>query len=255
VLASTREGTRDTFGSVQQKLYVLDTANNKLTAVDTALRFTVFDCSGDTVIYKAVYRDAGGNTVQKLASYDTSRSTHAQLGAAITFNAVRVRLNSVVYLHGNGELRTVAIGGGTEKTLGTEVKKLAQVSANVFVYQIADGTWRQYDVNANQVSPANSPVTPDRAFLASTSADNQTFLVLDRVDGQPTLIAKAVGNGHEVKLAAARDLTAPIRWVGSIAVYRVGSADYAISASGGEPKKISDVSATQQTTTTFLTFN
>jgi hypothetical protein len=254
-LASTREATRDTFGSVQQKMYIVDLATNKLTPLDTALRFDIVDWSGDSVVYTAAFRNSGGAVVERLASIDATKAQHMALATDPDFLAVRVRLASVVYLRADKELRTIKVAGGTEKTLGTGVQKLTQSDANKFAYQIADKSWRQYDVNADQVTTIATPSAQNRSFLASTSADNQTLLVVEPVDGTLTLIAKAVGNGAETKLFANAELTGPVRWVGNVAVYRAGSADYAIGSGGGTAKKITDVTQTQTASDDYFDFN
>ena len=254
-LASTREATRDTFGTVQQKLYIIDLATNKLTAVDTARQFDFADWSGDNVVYTARYREAGGANVQRVASADAARQKHTTHASDATLKVVRVRLGSVVYLKADNELRTAKIAGGTEKSLGTGVQKLTQIEADKFAYQIADASWRQYDVNADQVSTIPTPNALNRAFLANASGDGQTLLVVEVIDGKPTLIAKAVGNGQEKQLYAGQDLRGPVRWVGNVAVYRAGEADYAVGAIGGAPKKITDVTATQTTQNDYFDFN
>ena len=255
VLASTREAARDSFGSVQQKAYIVDFAGNKLTAVDTGLLFNFADWSGDTLVYTVRQRSAGGTVTERLASVNAANSKRADLANDADFGEVRLRLNSVVYLTESHELRTVKMTGGTEKSLGTAIKKLTQPEPNHFAYQIADGSWRQYDVNADQVTTVATPAAQDRAFLASASGDGQTLLALEMIDGKPALIAKAVGNGKEIKLAADAGLIGPIRWVGTVAVYRVGTADYAVGAMGGAAKKITDVSATLHADNDYFTFN
>jgi len=254
-LASTREATRDTFGTVQQKLYVVDLSNNKLTAVDTALQFDFADWSGDSVVYTARYREAGGARVQRVASADAAAQKATTHATDTTLKVVRVRLGNVVYLRADDELRTFKLGGGSEKSLGTGVKILTQTDADKFAYQIADKSWRQYDVNADQVSTVPTPTALNRAFLASTSSDGQALLVVEVIDGKPTLIAKAVGNGQEKQLYVGADLRGPIRWIGTVAVYRAGEADYAVGASGGTPKKITDVTATQTSQDDYFDFN
>lgn len=242
VLGSTREATRDSFGSVQQKLYVVDVATKRLTAVDTALRFELIDWSGNTLVYKASFRTGSGAMVQRLASVEvTPQVRQKSLTADSTYTAARVCLNSVVYLRADGELRTISLTGGTEKSLGTNVQQVTQSNATTFVYQIAGG-WHSYDVNASQVQTAQTPGSTNRAFLANRSRDGQNYLVADTIDGIPTIFAKAVGNGQEVKLFSGQGITAPIGWVGNVVVYRVGSADFAVSPRGGAPKKITDVS-------------
>ncbi len=239
ILGSTREATRDNFGTVQQKLFVVDLATKKLTAVDTALRFDLVDWSGSSLVYVASLRGGDGQMVQRLGSVDTAQMKQITIGADTTYKTVRVCLKSVVYVRADGELRTVPVAGGTEKSLGAGVKQLTQTNATTFAYQI-DG-WHSYDVNANQVANAQTPTSTNRAFLAMHSADGQNQLVADVVDGMPTLITKAVGNGQEVKLFAGNNITAPIRWIGNVAMYRVGSTDYVVSPRGGQPQKITDV--------------
>ena len=255
VLGSTREVTRDTFGNVQQKLYLIDLASNKLTPLDTALRFRVADWVGDTVVYTAELRGSGGSVQARLGSVDAPAAKQTNLATSSSFTVVRVRLNSAVYLLGDGELRTVNVKGGTEKSLGTGISNLTQTDANHVAFQTADSSWHQYDVNADQLTNATTPTTIARAFMAATSADGQTQLVLDLVDGKPTLIAKNVGSGKETTLYTGADVGTPIRWVGNVAVYRAGSADFAVSPAGGTPKKITEVSPSIAANHDYFTFN
>lgn len=253
VLASTREATRDTFGSVQQKAYVIDFANNKMTAVDAAMQFDFADWSGDTLVYTARVHNGDGEVVHRLASVQADGAKQTTIATESSFRVVRVRLGSAVYITGGGELRAAKVSGGPEKSLGTQILVFTQPEPNAFAYQIADKTWRQYDVNADQVSTVATPNAVDRAFLASTSADGQMLLAVEPVDGKQTLIAKAVGNGQESKLFTG-DFGGPVRWIGNIATYRVGATDYAVAA-GGVPKKITDVSATQKASDDHFDFN
>jgi hypothetical protein len=254
VLASTREATRDTFGSVQQKLYVIDFANGKMTAADAAMQFDFADWSGDTLVYTARVHNGSGGVVQRLASISAENAKQVTLATESSFKMVRVRLTGAIYITGGGELRTAKVGGGAEKSLGTQLLAFTQTEPNKFAYQIADKTWRQYDVNADQVSTVTTPSAINRAFMASTSADGQTLLAVEPIDGKQTLVAKAVGNGQETKLFAG-EFSGPVRWIGNIAVYRSGGADYAVHASGGTPKKITDVSATQNSSDDYFDFN
>jgi hypothetical protein len=253
VLASTREATRDTFGSVQQKVYVIDFATSKMTAVDAAMQFDFVDWSGDTLVYIARVHNGGGEVVHRVASVQAGSAKQTTVATESSFRVVRVRLNSAVYITGGGELRTVKVSGGPEKSLGTQILAFTQPEPNAFAYQIADKTWRQYDVNADQVSTVATPNAVDRAFLASTSADGQTLLAVEPIDGKQTLIAKAVGNGQESKLFTG-DFGGPARWIGNIATYRAGATDYAVAA-GATPKKIIDVSATQKASDDYFDFN
>lgn len=254
VLASTRDSTHDSFGSLQQKLYVVDTATGKLTAMDVGLQFTIVDWQGDTVVYQVTQHNSNGATVTKLASLNITTGVLTNVATAGSIQVSRIALNSVLYLTDTNELHVVPIKGGTDKTLGTNVTKLTQTDAMTFAY-LSGSTWGQYNVNTSQVSATSVPASTTRAFVAANSADGQTQLVVDSIDGTPTLFAKAVAGGQETKLVGDANLTAPMHWVGNVAVYRVGTADYAIGASGGTAKKIIDVSPTLQTNHDYFTFN
>lgn len=244
VLASTREATKDKVGSLQQKLYIVDIASGKLTAVDTALTFKLADWSGDNLVYTATERGSGNTLTSRLASIDAASAKQTALAGASGFKIVRLSVGSVVYITTDNELRTVRVHGGGDKSLGTGVQQLAQTGAEVFAYKTADATWHQYNVNTDQLTAANTPTTTTRAFLASPSADGQTQLVIDTLDGTLALIAKKVGSGQETTLATGAGLSGPIHWVGNVAVFRNGSADFVIAPTGGAPRKITDISVT-----------
>lgn len=255
VLASTRDGTRDNFNSIQQRLYLVDLTTNTLTPLDTALRFQFADWSGDTLVYTADVHDGSGATVQRLASLDAPRAQLANLASASVFSVVRLSLGNAVYLTGTKDLKTIKVKGGIEKTLGTNVQQLTQTDTAVFAFQLGDSSWHQYNANADQVAGAATPSSTNRAFLGYTSADGQTELVVDIVDGKPTLIAKKVAGGHESELFTDANLHGPIRWAGNTAVYSVGSADYAISPDGGSAHKITDITAAQTSNNDYFNLN
>jgi hypothetical protein len=256
VLATTRDAAKDGFGSLQQKLYIVDLATNKLTAVDTALRFKLADWSGDTLVYATSEHSAGSAaTIGRVASIDAAAAKQTTLASAGGITVARVSLGSAVYLTDTNELRAVKIKGGGDKSLGTGVSQLVQTDADRYAYQTADHNWHQYNANADQVTTATTPTSLSRVFLANPSADGQTQLVVDTVDGNLALIAKKVAGGQETKLFAGAGLSGPIRWVGNVAVYRVGSADYVVSPGGGQPKKITDVSLTVPNSNDYFGLN
>lgn len=254
-LASTREGKKDSSGQLLQKLYLVNLANNQLTGLDEGRWFDFIDWSGDTLVYTTA---ASATSAQRLSSVDLATSTKVDLGSAATYGTARVSLSSVIYQvnHGSGEsaatnnpeLRAVPVKGGTEKNIGNKVDVVTQTAFDKVAYQTSDKAWHQYSVNTGQVTNIAAPTSLTRAYLNSTSPDGQTRLLVDRIDGKNTLIAENVASGQEKQLYAAAGLQGPVRWVGNVIVFRVvdstQSADYAISASGGQPKKITDVTDT-----------
>lgn len=254
-LASTREGKKDSGGQLLQKLYVVNLSTNQLTALDEGRWFDFIDWSGDTLAYTTA---ASTTAPQRLSSVDLTNGKKTDLGSAATYGVARVSLGNVVYqLHhasgdssvgNNPELRVVAVKGGAEKTIGVKVDVLTQTDFDKFAYQTSDKAWHQYDVNTAQVTNISAPTSVGRAYLSTVSPDGQTRLLIDRIDGKNTLIAESVANGQEKQLYGAAGLQGPIRWVGGVITFRVvdslQSADYVLSPSGGQPKKITDVTDT-----------
>jgi hypothetical protein len=139
----------------------------------------------------------------------------------------------------------VPIRGGTEKSLGYHVQQLSQTDEANFVFQIGDGTWHGYNVNTSQSAVASAPADLRRAILATVSGDGQNRLVVTTVDGKPAIRVRSVATGEEKLLYSAAGIRGPIHFVGDTVVFRMAdgnqTADFAVSLSGGAPKKISDV--------------
>jgi hypothetical protein len=253
VLASTRNGIHDSQGNALQQLFVVDLSNKNMTSVDQGQWFNFVDWQGDTLVYTV----SAGPGTQRLASVNATAATHTNLATAATFGIVRVALNAVIYQRNatagdatasqNPELRTVAIKGGTEKSLGYNVQQVSQLDPQTVAFQISDGTWRNYNVNTLQIKTAAAPPSATRAYLATASPDGQTRVALDTIDGKPVIIARDVGSGQEKQLYTTSGITGPLRVLDGQVVFRVAdgtqTADYVLPLSGGAPKKMTDVTA------------
>lgn len=250
MLASTRDGKRDAQGTLLQQLYIVDLSNKKLSAVDQGHWFNFVDWAGDTLVYTVGERKAGSATItQRLTATDATTAKRTDISNADGFIAARVAVGSVFYLV-NGEptspeLRITPIKGGTEKKLGAKVQQISQIDFDRFSFQLGDGSWQEYNVNTSQIKTGSAPDSPNRAMLASASQDGQNRLIVGRADGKPALIIKNVANGQEKTIYSAAGIRGPIRLINDTIVFRMGegaaAADYIVSAKGGAPKKITDV--------------
>jgi hypothetical protein len=250
MLASTRDGKRDAQGTLLQQLFIVDLSNKKLSAVDQGHWFNFVDWSGDTLVYTVGERKAGSATIsQRLTATDATNAKRTDISDADGFSAARVAVGSVFYLV-NGEasspeLRITPIKGGTERKLGAKVQQISQVDFDRFSFQLGDGTWQEYNVNTSQIKIGSAPSDPSRAMLASASQDGQNRLVIGRVDGKLALVIKNVANGQEKPVYSAAGIRGPLRLINDVVVFRMGegaaTADYVVSAKGGAPKKITDV--------------
>lgn len=253
VLASTRDGKKDAQNVLLQQVYVVDLATKKLTSVDSGQWVNFVDWLGDSLVYTVGERKEGsGSVTQRLSAVNVATGKQTSLSSASSFGAIRAAVDSVVYQvnYASGEpdaasktpeLRVVPVKGGSEKNLGYQVQQIAQTDPEKIAYRKADGAWGEYNINNSQNKNASAPANPDRAFVASTSSDGQHRLVVGSSDGKVTLIDRSVASGQEKTLYSGADITGPVRFVGNTIVFRQGSADYALSLLGGQPKKITNV--------------
>ncbi len=252
VLASTRDGKHDAGGNLVQKLYTVKMADGTLSAQDEGLWFNFADWANNTLVYTTSSK-AGE---QRLASLDASGNKKTDLGTAADYSHVRVSLNSAVYIlnnpagsenaANNPELRVVPVAGGVEKNIGNKVADVTQTTYDRVAYRTPDNAWHQYDLNAATLSGSITPTSTGRIFLSSTSADGQTRLFIDKVNGVSTVFTQSVATSKETKLYGTAGLAGPLRWAGNLAVFRADSAqtaDYVQQISSTEPKKIGDITA------------
>lgn len=250
LLASTREGKRDSANKLVQKLYILNLSDSKLTAVDEGAWFDFADWAGDTLVYTT----ATDTAVQRLASVNVVTGQKIDIGMAASYGVVLVSLNSVVYQlnheassgsDNDPELRTASVTGGENKNIGNKVKTVSQSDTDKINYQTADNAWHEYNVNTGAVGNISAPASSTRAFLAATSPDGQWRLFIDKVDGKNAIYTKNVADGKEKLVYSATGLSGPVYWVHNMIIFRISDAlqttDYVLPIGGGVAKKIADV--------------
>lgn len=258
VVASTRDGSHDLEGNLLQKLYVINLTTKKMVTVDSGQWFNFVDWSGDRLVYTlGEHLPKSSVSTQRLASVDVTSAQRKDLSAGARFDTVRVSLGNVVYSYGfavgdsgyatGPEFRVVPARGGTEKNLGFSLKQLTQTDVEQFAYQTGSGAWHIYNANTGEVKNSAPPTSVNRAYLSSPSADGQNRLIVDKIDGQTTILVKSVATNQERKLYSSAAIRGPVHWVGNTIVFRMSdnnqTADYALSLAGGQPKKITDVSS------------
>lgn len=266
VLSSSREGTVDAKNNTMQGVYVVDLSTKQMTRVDTGVYVNFADWSGNTLVYTANVYDQGSNAIRTtLRSVDTVQHRVFNFETADTITADTVAFNRVVYhkyTYSGAEsadspvLREATINGDAQKTLGDNAgasEGYIQLDFDRIAFRTdQDQAWHEYNLNADQLKTISQPVADNKTqqFLSTASIDGSKRLVIDRIDGKFTLYMKE-GSGARKQLYAAGGLGGPIRWIGDVVVFRIvdgqQTADYAVSINGGEPKKITDVTATAST--------
>lgn len=249
MLASTREGVRDSSGQLVQKLYTLNLTSGALKEVDRAPSFRFIDFAGSRFAYIK-----NQSNVQNLMTVDITNGAKNEIAPAGSFGEARVSVDKLLFtlydaagssgVQNDPELHVAPVGGGSEKNIGEKVSNLTQVSWEVFVYQSADGKWHEYNTNTDQVANAAAPAIADNNYLNSTSGNGQFRLFVTN-PSQPIVNLQSVANGEQKALSGANGMQAPLYWANNTIIFRVitggKAADYALSPNGGEPRKVVDV--------------
>ncbi len=261
VLASTRDGVRNDKNILLHRIYVIDLEKKQMTRVDEASSFEFADWSDGTLVYST--SNAEGSSSAKLRTVEVSSKKLTDIASSYGFGRKIVSLNQVVFTQfdqsDSGEVkaqvRRADLKNGNVKDLHQNVSAYNVVQSDfdrVAFQTLTDQKWHEFNFNTGQLKDTAQPTEQNtQTFLSTANTDNTKRLLIDRIDGKFTLITKTTADGAEKQLYGTGGLGGPVRWIGDVIVFRVvtdrETADYAISINGGEPKKISDVTATAST--------
>jgi hypothetical protein len=263
LLASTRDGAKDQQNNLLQRLYLVDLDKKQLKKIDEAHYFAFADWTGSRLVYQkqqtANVNDS--NKTVSLRAVDVTTSVIQDIAEAADFGRVTVAFNQVAYAHiiqtdadtnaYTTSFKRFDMQNSTNKDLGDDITNtIVQPNYDTVVFQLrANQRWQEYNFNTGQLKDTSQPTAAaTQVVLGSPSPDDKKRILVDRIDGQFTIIIKTTADGAQKQLYGTGGLGGPIRWIqNEVLVFRVSNeqetADYAISAKGGEPKKIADVTA------------
>jgi hypothetical protein len=266
VLSSARDGERNAKRDLLQRVYVVDLASKQITPVDEAVAVDFADWSEETLVYTTRNYEASDNTYNTvLRSVDAADKRVYNFESSGGIYVSTVAFDKVIYqkyiYDGNDQqlspiLRVANTNGMSIKTLGNQVlfNSYSQMDFDRIVFKTEqDQAWHEYNLNTDNLKTVSQPSNGSSAqqYLSTAKSDSSKRLMIDRIDGKYALIVKDTSTGESKTLYSAGGLGGPIRWVGDVIVYRVATsqetADYGVSINGGDPKKITDVTATAST--------
>ncbi len=269
VMTSTREGRRDSSGNVVQKLYWVNLNSGKLEELDSARYIYLHDWAGDTITYSYGYQaENSTDFMQRLRSLDASTKNQYELGSTTgSFGRIHVALNQVIFTKQESfnkpgfekeqTVNTVGIKGENNRELATNTGDFRQIGFERFAYQTPDKKWSEINLNTGQIKPSEQPREEGTVYI-STSSSNKERVFINFVDGKRLLMLQK-NNDTTSELATQPGLTGPIRFMNATTVlYRVvtpgETADYVVSTLGGQPRKITDVTASAYATPVFFQY-
>lgn len=252
---STRGEKYNKDGFALSSLNIVDLDTNKSTEISESERIQMVDFIGDSLVYVAIKsgESAASPNRHQLASYDINGGDRKELASTNYFNDVLSARGIIYYSPAeykvNGPVGFYKIkpdGSGKETIFGKEVWNLFRVSyynINAAVGQ----DWYGYDIGSSQFDKLSGgpPVLKSRVY--TDAPDSVNSLWVDERDGKGVLLLYNTETNQEDKpLQTQSGLRNPIYWLDNDhIVYRVSdnseTADYVLSISGGEPKKIVDV--------------
>lgn len=266
ILSSSRDGARDNKKNMLQRVYVVDLATKQISRVDEGYAVTYADWSGGKLVYTTTNYDASSNSYPTtLRSVDAASKRVYNFETSDYISVSTVGADKVLYLKysSSGDqksaspvLRQAPMNATAMKTLGEQVTydSYVQIDFSRIAFKTGqDQAWHEYNLASDSLKTIAQPSSGSTTvrYLSTANNDSSKRLIIDQVDGKYTLFMKDVATGAETKLYGAAGLGGPIRWIGNVIVFRVvtseQTADYAVSINGGEPKKITDVTATAST--------
>lgn len=255
-LVSTRENVRNKDGFILSSLSVVDLQNNKSKVVTQAEKIQPIGWVGNKLVFAQVVAGASASNPnrQKLVAYDSSKGELKTLAGANAFNDVafigtelHYAISSALSPGGQAAFYKISLDGTNRQTvLDKEVWNVFRTSYDSALLSVQN-EWYLYKKGSKNkpTKLTNAPADlKNRFYLDSPDAKNSLWI--DERDGKGVLVVTDTVSGNDKILKQQAGLNRIFGWqTNDVVVYRISSpqetADYALSLSGGEAKKIRDV--------------
>lgn len=257
-LVSVREDTPGTNGLLPSTLMIIDLKTDSSEAVVTSEQVQLIGWSGTRIVYVQVAAGADEKDPKRqlLTSYDYKSDDTKELSAANYFNAVLMAGGKVYYAPSGAFQNGVNVslfqiepnGDNRVVILAKEVWNLYRTAYDHIAIS-RPGEW--YDYRVGSEKPAKLGAEPknlaSRVFETSPNGSRSLWVAMGA--DKDVLYVHDNQAGTDKVLLTQAGIKTPVRWINdTTAVYRLDTitetADYAISLSGGKPKKITDVADT-----------
>lgn len=268
-LVSTRDNIRSSDKTLLSTMTMIEVDTNKTFPVDSSERIQVVGWINDRLIYVKVNdeKKKNGVSTHSLISYDYKNDTKTEISSNLFFNDVSVANDRIYYAPAAeyeysedgvesktinkdslGLFSTNSTGGDKQTVITKEIWSISRKDYSTIV--IGSGQdWYEFTVGTTQTSKLSGAPADQGSRIYVDGIDKKRSLWVDKRDGKGVLLAYNIAKQDDKTLSSLSGLANPVRWLNATtAVFRVQTeqetADYAISISGGEPQKITDVTAT-----------
>lgn len=254
-LVSSRSNKRDTNRYLLDTLTLIDTKSGATKAIDDAQNIRLVDWVGNRLVYVATYAapSAGYAQRQRLVTYNTEDSARNALVTSDNFNGIASVGGVLYYAIANSDpeqapgLSKIRIdGSGKHRILDKQVWTVVRTSESMFALETPEG-WYEYKAGDSTARKGNAPADAYASYQYYAAPGGSKHAWVDNRDGKGVLLVRDQ-RANDRTVHAASGLSAPIRWLNkNVITYRIQTADetadYVIHIDGGEPQKISDITA------------
>lgn len=255
-LVSTRDNQRDSDGYLLSTLTLVDVDTGSTLTLEHAENVGLLGWSGDRLVYQLTVAGASAANPnrQRIISYDYVAHKRLQLASANYFSGMVLVSSDVYYAVSNTDpdvspsFGKIGVDTTGKQTLANqEVWTVVRAGYSTISLQTPGG-WLNYTVGSSATKPGVAPDSyQSRQYL--TSGDGVHGLWIDNRDGKGVLVAYDIQAAKDSVVTSRAGLGTPVRWLNNqTVIFRVTTdqetADYAVSLVGGQPHKITDVTAT-----------
>lgn len=251
---STRDDQRNKDGFLLSAVTLINLEDGSVSTVEHAENVKLIGWSKDTIVYEktAAGTSAGNVKRSRIIAYDYQASKRNELAATNYFIGAKVYKDTLYYANSSTDpanpsayFKVGMTGSGRQKITDKTIWAVQRVAYDKVTLQTPNA-WLNYTFGGS-VSDASQPSSPiDRVYSDNTDATKTAWV--DQRDGKGVLIVRDIKTGKEQIIKSDAGIE-QVRWLGqNTLIYHIvspsDSGQYAIAASGGSSKKISDITTT-----------
>ncbi len=255
-IVSSRDDKRNKDGYLLTGLFVVDTNSGDIVNIEYAEQITLLGWRADTLLYSQTVAGASAANPnrQKIIAYDFAANKRFQLASANYFAGTELIGTTLYYTisatdpNAVESFARVNTDGTGKKTLyNGDTWGLLRSDYNKLKFQTPT-KWYEYTLGASAPVVSTPPSEYGSRYFTD-SPDGKASAWVDIRDNKGVLLVRSLADGKDKELTTQKNMHAASYWLNaSVIVYRVAGAsevaEYAISADGGAPQKIADVSLT-----------
>lgn len=257
-VVSTRDNQRNRDGYLLSTLNLVNLEDNKVTTAGKSERIQVVGWGNGRLVYIQIAEGASANNPKRhrLMSYDVEKEESQELAAANYFNDVLMANNIIYYAPAAAQQNGADVslfrinpdGNNKQVVYNKETWNIFRTSFDQLTIAVQQD-WYEYSLQTQKAPTKITPPPNPKSRIYINSPNGTRSIWMDTRDGKGALIVYSTADKKEEVVKSQSGLKYPAAWVSDdTLVYRINTdqetADYVLNLSGGEPKKLRDVTNT-----------